>query len=641
MKHKIMITSLRNRDIKEGLQYFCFSDGDKNIYCDALTSAEAGAKYILANHKIDTVFAFGSRTSYDKGDDLRPLKLHEGSRFYATDVSDMSSFSLYRYRLAEYLDEVDAEFQDVREMLDEDQQTLAKKFTRQYFKEKVNTDGTVKFNRFFDRLVRNDDLRTDFEDELARSAAKAGADPGKYLEWIRNYLYLEMRETSKMQLLEGNENVEIRFISPENSGNEESEDIEKSFTDLLMSSLDCIGRTYNKPGDEVDIYLCMQNDNARDTFVLTSIMEIVTSMSRSGTRVAEVIMADAPSDMMAESITNDTGKLAVNDLLTAARAFLRYGKTDLLMDFRESSGIRNPHIDQMLYAMRNIDTGVSLCDITDIERGITRLKELSYDDHYISGDSFVEKFFNIIAHWIRHDYGPLLSGDSIDFIELVKWMYRKGFWQQTLTVIESRAPRDFVEKGIYYYCDGYEDKEKVVEKFGKIYYDLKPFEKYKLDDVEHYFVKFFNRWRSPRLSDGREYQLEYAKLRTRDLETDDPEVIRAYTKCPDRDALRDLLFAYYYLGDVRNTLNHANDEFGGFVSVMDDADTSGRVSLITQAVDYFIHCYDIVTGLITEDETAGYEAVKIETSELSAYAKSLRRQLRREEDERKKKEKEN
>ena len=41
MKHRIMITTLRKRDITEGLQYFCFSDGEKNMYCDALTSAEA------------------------------------------------------------------------------------------------------------------------------------------------------------------------------------------------------------------------------------------------------------------------------------------------------------------------------------------------------------------------------------------------------------------------------------------------------------------------------------------------------------------------------------------------------------------------------------------------------------------------
>ena len=77
MKHKIMITSLRKRDLKEGLQYFCYSDGERNMYCDALTSAEAGSKYILANHNIDIIFAFGSDSTHDMGDDLRSMSLQE------------------------------------------------------------------------------------------------------------------------------------------------------------------------------------------------------------------------------------------------------------------------------------------------------------------------------------------------------------------------------------------------------------------------------------------------------------------------------------------------------------------------------------------------------------------------------------
>jgi hypothetical protein len=174
----------------------------------------------------------------------------------------------------------------------------------------------------------------------------------------------------------------------------------------------------------------------------------------------------------------------------------------------------------MLYAMRNIDTGISLCDITDIERGIARLKEIFNEEDQITGDSFTEKFFNIIVQGIRQDYGPLLSKDEIEFIDLVKWAYRKGFWQQTLTLIESRAPRDFADKGIFYYCDSEENREEVVEKFGKLYYDLKPFEKYKLDDIDHYFTKFYGRWRAPHPKDSREFQLEFAKTLRRKFRED-------------------------------------------------------------------------------------------------------------------------
>lgn len=619
MKHKIMITSLRKRDVKEGLQYFCYSDGEKNVYCDALTSAEAGSKYILANHNIDIIFAFGSDSTHDMGDDLRSMSLQEGNSFYSADIKDMSSFSLYRYRLAEYLDEINAEIQDIRELLDEDQQRSAEEFIRDYFNNEVNANGPHKLNRFFDRLFRDNDLRADMEEKLRQTASEIGADPDKYLSWTWNYLYQELRDSSKMQLLECNEDVRINFISTE-----DDDDSEKTFTDLLISSIEHVRDISGSDGGEVEIYLCTQNDNARDTFVLTSLMETIRAMPGSRERVVRIIQTDAPSGKMVEDITDDTGKLGVYELLSATRAFLRYGKTDLLLDFRDSSGIHNPEIDRMLYAMRNIDTGISLCDISDIERGIAKLKEIFSENNAITGDSFAEKYFNIIAQGIRQDYGSLLCGEKIEFIELVKWAYRKGFWQQTLTLIESRAPRDFIDKGIYYYCDSEEDREAIVEKFGRIYYDLKPFEKYKLDDIDHYYIKFYSRWRSPHPKDDKEYQLEYTKVRMEELDTEDDELIRAHTVCPDRDALKDLLFAYYYLGDVRNATNHAEDEFSGFTSVRNDSDVSDRMNLITQAVDYFIHCYDKVTGLISEND-AEARIIRVDTAELADYARELRK----------------
>ena len=622
MKHRIMVTSLRKRDITDGLQYFCFNDGEKNMYCDALTSTEAASKYILANHKIDEIVVFGIESSYDQGDDRRSLSLQEGSRFYDADVNGMSSFSLYRYRLSEYFDEINAEIQDIRELLDEKQQKSAVSAIKHFFNENNGTNGNHRFSRFFDRLVRDDDLRKEFEEAMRKSAEKTDADPDDFIRWARNYIYQEMRDASKMQLLESNEDVLINYVSTDDDANNEN-----AFTDLLISNIEYINNIAENANEEIEIYLCMQNDNSKDSFILTSAMATVGEISNNRTNIVKIVMADAPSGSMAEMITDGTAKLGVLDMLSATRAFLRYGKTDLLMDFRKNSEIRNPVIERMLYAMRNIDTGISLCDISDIERGIARLKEIFREEDQITGDSFTEKFFNIIVQGIRQDYGPLLSKDEIEFIDLVKWAYRKGFWQQTLTLIESRAPRDFADKGIFYYCDSEENREEVVEKFGKLYYDLKPFEKYKLDDIDHYFTKFYGRWRAPHPKDSRVFQLEYAKIRVQELEADDSEVIRAYSICPDKEALRDLLFAYYYLGDVRNTTNHAEDEFSGFVSIMDDSDVSDRMNLITQAVDYFLYCYSKVTGLIS-DAGAEAEVIKVETSELAEYAKTLRRKFR-------------
>ena len=143
-----------------------------------------------------------------------------------------------------------------------------------------------------------------------------------------------------------------------------------------------------------------------------------------------------------------------------------------------------------------------------------------------------------------------------------------------------------------------------------------------------YYVKYYSRRRAPR-ADGDAYQLGYAAVRMEELDTRDESLIRAQTVCPDRAALKDLLFAYYHLGDVRNQTNHATEEFSGFYTVTPESDPGERRKLITQAIDYFLHCYDTVCGLISGKNA---HVVKLETAVLADYASALRSGNRRDRD---------
>ena len=99
------------------------------------------------------------------------------------------------------------------------------------------------------------------------------------------------------------------------------------------------------------------------------------------------------------------------------------------------------------FKLRNIDNGISLCDVNDIERGIRSLREALKDGTRIEGRAPLVQLFEVLLEAIRRDYGRLLETDKIEFIDLVRWAYRKEFWQQTLTLIESRAPQELIDKG--------------------------------------------------------------------------------------------------------------------------------------------------------------------------------------------------
>ena len=609
--YKILIAPLYGGSHGGKICYYFNEENDRITCCDALLSAEASCKYVLANYKIDEIITFGSQSTYDPDDETKSVMLKDGASFYSSDIESMSTYSLFRYRMAEYMDEINAELQDIMELLDEKQSDYAKSFLDKFFVN-YNQDGTKKFNRFFNQILKDSTLRENMEKAMGESIPDFKEHKNKYLVWSYQYLYTQSKDSFKLCLLENNMDLKIRFMPVGEDGKDVTAAFIQKFTSIMKSS------------ETLEVYICMHGENASDVFILMNLISLIRRLPNQNIKIAKIVTTKRNPDGIVSEISDGTGRLAVSDMVSGVRAFHKYGKADMLIDYWTSSGLHNSDVDHLLYAMRNIDTGISLCDINDIERGIDGLRKFFSETTSLeSVSTFAEIFFGFVAQSIRQDYGRLLKTDKIEFIDLVKWAYGKGFWQQTLTIIESRAPRDFVSKGFFYYSNSPACSKAVIPLLARIYYDLKPFEKYKFDDISHYFVKYYDRYRVPRLNDPKTFQMEYAKIRISELANTDSETIKAHTICPDTDALKDLLFSYYYLGDVRNATNHAIEGFGGFSSVMNDSDVGERMNLIKQAIEYFIHCYDTVEELI-KNAGANPDVDIISTSEVVDFSRSFK-----------------
>ena len=164
--YRVMITSLYGGGPKESVDYYNYKEDEKYIYCDAILSAEASSKYILAKYDVDEIVTLGSKSSFDPGDELVPMILREGSSFYASDINKLSSYSLLRYRLAQFLDEIRIEEQDVRDLLSEEEQQQTIEAVKNSFRKLTQDHEFVKFNRFFDMLDMDDKLKLDFTEDV-------------------------------------------------------------------------------------------------------------------------------------------------------------------------------------------------------------------------------------------------------------------------------------------------------------------------------------------------------------------------------------------------------------------------------------------------------------------------------------------
>ena len=231
----------------------------------------------------------------------------------------------------------------------------------------------------------------------------------------------------------------------------------------------------------------------------------------------------------------------------------------------------------------------------------------------------------MIAGCIQADYAPLLEGDgAISFIELIKWAYRHQLYQQVLTLIETFAPENLVKTGVFYYCDDEAQVEGITKLFALQRLELKPYEYYKMDDLDHYFIKSYDR-ASVKLSGSKteDRQLVYAALRAQTIESPDPSKINGHTACDSMDTVRSVLHAYFRLGTVRNKISHADtDAMAEQRLIVSESDVSSAMLLMRESIEYFILSYEKAMEEVRDKKP---NIVAISPADVRNAADSIRR----------------
>ena len=610
MAINILLTTLFPAGKDEPLRYYYATEGEKRLYTDALLTVEATTKYILSEHHIDEILIFGRQTTFDAGDNERKLGVEDGKSFYKSDINELTTYSLFRYRLAQFIDDLKIEQEEFNQLLTPEEQDKAEAFIRGFFAKTDPDNPHKKFSRFFDRIVKDAALYEQMKKELMERVPAASDHLALYLAWIRNYLYLNLKETSKVEILDGNEQAKILFYPTE------VDETGKPPIDVLLKLTHEIA---SFEFETVNLYVAMNNDNVADNFLTLCVMDLVKTLHSTKINLEKVYTTTNAHYRVAGMIRDDTYSYNMAELTSAAKVFLRYGKVDMIIDSWQHSASKNPQVEKMIYAMRRIDNGLALCSIGDIEKGISDLRTLFQMGFDLSAADYNSKLFILMSEGIKEDYGRLITADDPNFIDLVRWAYGKGFYQQCLTLIESKAPADFVERGIYYYCDDEANKKHVTDLFALKRLGLRNFEFWKMGDIDHYYLKYYFFFKAP--SNNVSNQRANARTLVSILDNENPEMITACSACDDRNALEDLLFAYLHIGWVRNETNHANDSYREPETLFPkDSDISYTLIKIDESIRYFIQSYDKVFDNVKDKQPV---VIHISEEEVKAAARNL------------------
>lgn len=604
----LLLTSLSNQGDRKSHRYFYYETNGAVHYCDGLSVAEAGAKYILSSIDIDEIIVLGGGRTFDEGEENKRIVLREWSDFTSKDTRDLSEYSFFQYRIAQFLDKLDMEAIDV---LEDTADVRAEEIKDGYqkFCSSISSDPSYRPDRVFHIISKDEDVYDKLIDYMPDDITD------KEMLWLERYIYTQFADTMKLTCRDDNTDIGISFVptSRDNNKNYVPAENVAQIVNVLKGF----------EAEEINIYMDMQGLASAEGYTILAVLSMLSNDPNSRIHIKEIITSHYRPGRFANPIDNNEMKrYDINNLVSGMSAFIRYGKVDEVQAYWDSRGIENTHIDMLLYAMRRVDEGISLCNTSDLESGINLLKVVFRDTPKEELPEVESNIFRILEDTIRADYGKLLEGDTVDSLELVKWAMHKKFYQQSLTIIESRLPQNMVDSGIFYYAKDEESKKKFMEEINLLYWDYSPKDRWNFNDMAHYFIKYYGRTqiRSRKNFNSKDRQKDFTQYRLDELDGKAEQLELAYSILNERrDLLEDVLYTYYHLGEIRNLINHAVVDENADIRSVDITKENENMSILRDGIERFIKAYEAARAYISEEIKEPASVLQISQDEVKEY----------------------
>ena len=204
-------------------------------------------------------------------------------------------------------------------------------------------------------------------------------------------------------------------------------------------------RDHKKARVYVDIH-----GGIRSTQQLVS--SILSLLHLEGIRISSNNVFNVRKDGYNTSFIENAGNtFRIMDFVSGMNEFMSYGRTGSLERFYKTekksiaSNAKSPtdtsqiSESNIVNIFKEIASGIQLCDINSFENGLDKLKDIDISAQ--NPDSFLSIFWNDV----EANYKGLLGKDRT-VLDEIKWCISKGFFQQALTLIESRMPDELINK---------------------------------------------------------------------------------------------------------------------------------------------------------------------------------------------------
>ncbi len=169
----------------------------------------------------------------------------------------------------------------------------------------------------------------------------------------------------------------------------------------------------------------------------------------------ETVNSDGKKEWKSVAVVSDGGK-GVSEFVAGIREFRNYCKIKSLREYYTGRTLKEPD-EQLMTILSKIALGMQMSDMDLFLDGVERLKSFDNNKQF---NQLIDPYLKLFYDEIVSAF-PFLELDNTPerYISIIKWCLENGYYQQTLTMIESRMssilkacnmfeyPTNYVERG--------------------------------------------------------------------------------------------------------------------------------------------------------------------------------------------------
>lgn len=237
----------------------------------------------------------------------------------------------------------------------------------------------------------------------------------------------------------------------------------------IFDAVNCIKDFRNVNPDGINLWIDTQGGFRNGNMVLNAIISLLKSENIKPEGIYSVKFNFEKEE---QYIQDQTSTYKIFDFVSGINEFIRYGRADQLDDYYKS--LNNLHTDEettkepaVIKEMKTITNDIQMCDMRLFNKHLENLQNSILVFKKDSNEGKKDDLLRVFIEQIEADYGKMLEEEHTN-LDIVEWLYKKKFYQQAITYIESQMPNEWIDvKEIIKYSKSEDEFTKLKERLNK------------------------------------------------------------------------------------------------------------------------------------------------------------------------------